>query len=261
MRLLDLLAERYPDETREQLFSAVLCGDVKVDGGIVRDPKQNVPKRVRIDRLSFRYVSRGALKLERALELWDFPVGGRVFIDAGCSTGGFTDLLLRNGAAHVYAVDVGFNQLAFSLRNDSRVTVMEKTNILSLDETKLPIRPHSAVADISFRSVIAPTVHLFRLISGDEIIVLLKPQFEWKNPPLRFNGVISDRGDLADVLKEFSLDLVRSGLHLKKCALSPIKGGKGNAEFLLLLHRFEGVGDPYAALTEAAAGVGESGGC
>lgn len=255
MTLLDLLVKRYPDETREQLFSAVLCGEVKVDGGIIRNPKQPVSDRVRIDRTSLRYVSRGALKLERALELWDIPVRGRVFIDAGCSTGGFTDVLLRNGAAHIYAVDVGYNQLAFPLRSDSRVTVMEKTNILSLEEKDLPLRPHSAVADLSFRSVIAPAVRLFRLVSGDEITVLLKPQFEWKNPPARFNGVISEKTDLTDVLKEFSQELTGAGLFLKKCALSPIKGVKGNREFLLLLHRFRGVENPYEALAEAASRI------
>lgn len=252
MRLLDLLVRRYPDETREQLFSAVLCGDIKIDGGIVRNPKQTVSSQAHIERLSSCYVSRGALKLKRALELWNIPVHGRIFIDAGCSTGGFTDVLLQNGAAHVYAVDVGYNQLAFSLRNDSRVTVMERTNVLSLDESRFPVRPHSAVADISFRSIIAPAAHLFYLISDDEITVLLKPQFEWKNPPPRFNGIIFEKADLKDVLKDFSCNLTRAGLHLKKCALSPIKGVKGNSEFLLLLHRFEGVFNPYEALAEVA---------
>lgn len=251
MKLLDFLVSRYPDETREQLFSAVLCGDVKVDGGIVRNPKLSLSPQANIERLSFRYVSRGALKLERALELWDFPVDGHAFIDAGCSTGGFTDLLLRNGATHIYAVDVGFNQLAFSLRNDSRVSVLEKTNILALTKESLPLCPHSAVADLSFRSIIEPAVHLFRLISGDEIVVLLKPQFEWKRPPNRFNGVISESDDLKVVLKEFAHDFEAAGLHLKACAVSPIKGGKGNTEFLLRLHRAEGIGDPYAALEAA----------
>lgn len=253
MKLLDLLVKRYADETREQLFSAVLCGDVKVNGGVVRDPKLSVSEGVSVERVSFRYVSRGALKLEKALKIWDFPVSGRVFIDAGCSTGGFTDVLLRNGAVHVYAVDVGFNQLAFSLRNNSRVSVMEKTNILSVDDARLPIRPHSAVADISFRSIIAPAVHLFHLVSGDEIIVLLKPQFEWKNPPARFNGVIDSQADLKEVLKPFAVDLNDAGLFIKQCAVSPIKGTKGNTEFLLLLHRFSGVSDPYETLMDAIA--------
>lgn len=248
MKLLDLLVKRYADETREQLFSAILCGDVRVNGGVVRDPKLSVSETAAVERISFRYVSRGGLKLEEALKIWDFPVRNRIFIDAGCSTGGFTDVLLRNGAEHVYAVDVGFNQLAFSLRNDSRVTVMEKTNILSVGEDRLPLRPHAAVADISFRSIIGPAVHLFRLVSGNEIMVLLKPQFEWKNPPARFNGVIDDKNDLKGVLKQFADDLCSAGLFLKQCTLSPIKGTKGNTEFLLLLHRFSGASDPYEML-------------
>lgn len=247
MKFLDFLVEKYPEEPRERLFSAVLCGDFKVNGGVLRDPKAEIAKTAAIERSGERYVSRGALKLERALDLWPLPVADRVFIDAGASTGGFTDVLLRRKAALVYAVDVGFNQLAFSLRNDPRTVVMEKTNILSLTAESFPRRPHAAVADISFRSIIEPAQHLFRLISGDEAVVLLKPQFEWKNPPPRFDGVVRETADLKAIVKDFFAEAAAAELFIKALALSPVKGSKGNTEFLLLLHRTEGLADPYSA--------------
>lgn len=245
MKLLDLLAQYYPEEDRQQLYSAILCGEVEVDGGVVKNPKCEVKKNACVKRLGQRYVSRGALKLERALELWDFPVKGEVFIDAGCSTGGFTEVLLKRGAAKVYAVDVGYNQLAYSLRQNPQVVVMEKTNIMALQRENLPLVPKSAVADISFRSILEPAKHLFSLISGDEMVVLLKPQFEWKNPPSRFNGVVERREDLLEILKEFFQEFCQIGLHLKALAPSPIKGSKGNWEFLLRLHRSQGEISPY----------------
>lgn len=254
MKFLDFLVKKYPGEPRERLFSAVLCGDFKVGGGVLRDPKAEIAETAAVERSGGRYVSRGALKLERALDLWPLPVAGRVFIDAGASTGGFTEVLLRRRAALVYAVDVGFNQLAFALRSDPRTVVMEKTNVLSLTPESFSRQPHAAVADISFRSVIEPAVHLFRLISGDEAVVLLKPQFEWKNPPPRFDGVIRKTADLKAVVRDFFAEVSAAGLFVRAVALSPVKGSKGNTEFLLLLHRTEGLDDPYAAAEALADG-------
>ena len=164
VRLLDLLASRYPDRSPRELSAAVMRGEVSVNGQPVLKPGVRVPGDAVVDvRAGRPYVSRGGEKLARALDEWGIDCRGRVFLDAGCSTGGFTDCLLARGAATVFAVDVGVNTLAWSLRSDPRVVVREGTNIMSLRPGSLEPAPQAAVADLSFRSLRGAASHILGL--------------------------------------------------------------------------------------------------
>lgn len=231
--LLHLLKERYPDIEEKKLFAYIMCGDVVCNGGRIRDPKFKVKKDSEIYIDGMKYVSRGGYKLESGLDAFSYDVTDSVVIDAGCSTGGFTDCLLQRGAKKVFAIDVGSNQLAWSLVNDRRVVAMEKTNIMSIEE--LEPRPDFAVADLSFRSVLGPAKKLFDIISGDEILVLVKPQFEWEDPDEDFDGVIKDGETIVDICCGLIEKLSNEDIYMKDVTLSKTKGRKGNQELLVLL--------------------------
>ena len=227
--LLDTLAAQFSDESRETLLSFVLCGDVRVDGSVIRDPRLPVADRSVIKIESRRYVSRGGEKLEHALKHFKIDVAGLVCLDAGASTGGFTDCLLQHGAARVHAVDVGTNQLAWSLRCDDRVAVREQTSILSV--ALLEPAPTLAVADLSFRSLTGVASHLLALATGRRAVVLIKPQFEWENPPGSFDGTVP--GEQAGAIAlEAAMELQAEGVGVLDVCESPIRGRRGNREFL-----------------------------
>lgn len=231
--LLHLLIEKFPDYSEKELFALIMCGDVKYNGGRIKNPKEKVDVKGSVEISGEKYVSRGGYKLESGLQDFNYDVTDLVVIDAGCSTGGFTDCLLQHGASKVYAVDVGFNQLAWSLKQDQRVVDMEKTNIMAVESLD-PV-PHLAVADLSFRSITGPAVKLFHLICGSEIIVLVKPQFEWKDPEEGFKGIVKDPGIITDICREVVSDLREDGIFVKNITLSQVKGRKGNQELLFLL--------------------------
>lgn len=231
--LLHLLKERYPEIEEKKLFAYIMCGDVICNGGRIKDPKLKVDTKSLIEIKGMKYVSRGGYKLESGLDSFNFDVSGMVVIDAGCSTGGFTDCLLQRGASKVFSVDVGFNQLAWSLKNDARVVDMEKTNIMSIES--LEPKPDFAVADLSFRSVLGPASKLFDLISGDKIIVLVKPQFEWEDPDEDFNGVIKEGETILSICYNLMDKLEENGIYAMDVCLSGTKGRKGNQELLFLL--------------------------
>lgn len=230
--LLDLLVSLYPETPRERLFSRVLCGDVVVDGSVLRDPKVAVPSEVEVVLSSKRFVSRGGFKLDPVLEAWSVPVAGKAFLDAGCSTGGFTDALLQRGAALVHAVDVGSGQLDWKLRADPRVVVKEGTNVMAL--ASLDPVPHAAVADLSFRSLRGAASQILSLTSEGWMIALIKPQFEWLEPPGDFQGVVPDER-LEEILDRLSRDLLSEGVVLTHREPSQVRGRKGNQEFLARL--------------------------
>jgi 23S rRNA (cytidine1920-2'-O)/16S rRNA (cytidine1409-2'-O)-methyltransferase len=230
--LLDLLVTLYPETPRERLFGRVLCGDVVVDGSVLRDPKVTVSADAEVVLSSKRFVSRGGFKLDPALEAWGLPVEGLVFLDAGCSTGGFTDALLQRGAKLVHAVDVGTAQLDWKLRADPRVVVKEGTNVMALEA--LDPRPHAAVADLSFRSLRGAASQILRLTSDGWMVALVKPQFEWVSPPAEFQGVVPD-DRLEDILAVLEDDLKDEGVKLVKRQASAVRGRRGNQEFLALL--------------------------
>ncbi len=228
--LLKLLAKCYPEISRETLFSSILCGDIRVNGGIIRDSKELIPVDAHISMERKRYVSRGGGKLETAFNAWHFPVEGKVFIDAGSSTGGFTDFLLQHGAAGVHCVDVGYNQLDYSLRNNPKVYVHERTNILSF------INPNpeadAAVGDLSFRSLSGAVHHVLLQTREKWGIFLLKPQFEIQNPGKDFDGVLYDKNEVRTVVQETLVSLADEGIQVIAVVPSAVQGTRGNQEYL-----------------------------
>lgn len=235
--LLPLLTERYPDIAREELYSLVMCGEIRINGERIRNPKQRVAKNASIQIQRSRFVGRGGEKLNAILDDLndtDFNPRGQVCLDAGASTGGFTDCLLQRGARLVHAVDVGYNQLAWKLRCDARVMVHEKTNIMGLKPGQLQPEPQMAVADLSFRSLRGAASQLLALTANGPVLVLVKPQFE--NPPeADFDGVVRSDETRRTVLDTLCRDFLRQGIHVNDVAVSPLKGRKGNIEIFLLL--------------------------
>ena len=221
--------------SRERAQQLIKNGFVTADGAVVKKPSFPVTGNtvIEVTGSDCEYVSRGGLKLEKALEVFACDPKGLVCADIGASTGGFTDVLLKNGAAHVYAVDVGTMQLADELRNDSRVTVMENTNARTLTREMLGERPQLAVMDVSFISVKLILPALTGLVGKDgRIISLIKPQFEAGRRNIGKNGIVSDKKVHAEVLKGVRDFVEQLGFHVKRLTTSPIKGGDGNREFL-----------------------------
>lgn len=190
------------------------------------------------------YVSRGAYKLLKALEVFPLDVKNRVCIDAGSSTGGFTQILLQNEAAKVYAVDCGTNQLDFKLRSDSRVITMENTRIQDLQESDLQPLPQVAVMDVSFTSCMPLVRHLFNILKIEEAAILIKPQFEYKrlqtvlNLSGDFNGVVQHEEEKLKILNYVCDEIREAEIVLAAEPIeSPITGTYGNTEYLVYLQR------------------------
>jgi len=183
------------------------------------------------------YVSRGGQKLEKALNFFNISPKDKICIDCGASTGGFTDCLLKRGAKLVYAVDVGYGQLAWSLRTDDRVVVMERTNIRYVIPDMLDKAPELAVIDVSFISLalVLPVVRKL-LTEKCEVICLIKPQFEAGRGKVGKKGVVRDPDIHKEVLDSFILNAENSGFEVDRITYSPVKGPKGNIEYLGLLH-------------------------
>ena len=225
--------------TREKAQRAILAGMVKVSGQRVTKAGTPIAEDapVEVERPAIEYVSRGALKLERALDVFGVDPTGRRIMDVGASTGGFTDLLLQRGAVHVYAVDVGYGQLAWKLRQDPRVTVLERTNVrhLTPEGLKAPEgeAPDMAVIDVSFISLakILPAVRALLTAPGD-LIALIKPQFEAGKEAVGKGGVVRDPAVHARVITDVMAAAHAEGWHAWGLTYSPIKGPEGNIEFL-----------------------------
>ena len=235
MPLLEVLVRRFPEASRDVLYSRVLCGDVLVAGECIRNPKTEISETATVEFTERRFVSRGGLKLEGALQRSDFAFQGKVVLDVGASTGGFTDCLLQQGAMHVHTVDVGSNQLAYSLRIDPRVTVHENTNIMSVES--LEPRPALATVDMSFRSIRGAAAKVLDMCAERRAMVLVKPQFELRQPPRDFDGVLREPDRIEQVLVEVASALSQEGVYIEDVVASPISGRKGNREFFFLLCR------------------------
>ena len=231
--LLTLLKKTYPEYSSDKLYSHILCGEVIVDGGVIKNPKELFPEDTPVVLADKKYVSRGGFKLEKALDTWHIDVKGKVVLDAGSSTGGFTDCLLQHGAALVHAVDSGSNQLDFKLRQNPAVLVREKTNIM--DVTALDPQPDIAVCDLSFRSIVHAASHILSLTREKKLIVLVKPQFEERGLVPGFDGVIRKEEDLRRVLAETERLLAEDNTYITDMIESPILGTKGNREFLCII--------------------------
>jgi 23S rRNA (cytidine1920-2'-O)/16S rRNA (cytidine1409-2'-O)-methyltransferase len=237
--LLQLATRRFPTVERKELYASILCGELLVNGERLRDPKQRVPGDAVLEFQGRRYVSRGGEKLAAAIEVWNLPVSGSVWIDAGSSTGGFTDALLQHGAVHVHAVDVGTNQLAYTLRRDPRVTPREGTNLFDLADLEPPA--DYACCDLSFRSLRGAASHLIHLARKRRLIALIKPQFELqsrnrerpKGEHIAFDGVVRETATVKKILTDTLTRLWSDdGARPEAILESPIRGGSGNREFL-----------------------------
>ena len=231
------LVERGLAQSREKAQALVMSGVVYIgENKVDTASAQVMPEDELIVRQTGTgYVSRGALKLEKGLAVFGVEAKDRVAMDLGASTGGFTDVLLRNGAAHVYAIDVGYGQLDWKLRNDPRVTVMERTNARYLTADDLPLRPTLGVMDVSFISItkILPAAAAIMGENG-EFISLIKPQFEAGRDRVGKKGVVRDAQVHLDVVKEI-LHFIDAdmGWTAQNLSFSPIKGPEGNIEFLV----------------------------
>ncbi|MBQ0138956.1 MAG: TlyA family RNA methyltransferase [Kurthia sp.] len=235
-----LLVQRGMCETREKAKRTIMAGqvfskEVRVDKAGEKIP---VDQELTIKGQQLRYVSRGGLKLEKALELFDVSVEGKLMLDIGSSTGGFTDCALQNGAKHCYALDVGSNQLAWKIRSDERVTVMEKTNFRYVKGADLVEGlPEFTTIDVSFISLelILPVLKTL-LVPGGDVIALVKPQFEAGKEKVGKKGVIRDAKVHLEVLEKIADFSKETGFVLKNASYSPITGGEGNIEFLFHLY-------------------------
>jgi 23S rRNA (cytidine1920-2'-O)/16S rRNA (cytidine1409-2'-O)-methyltransferase len=235
-RLDVLLVERGYFGSREQAKRAIMAGLVLVDNERVdkAGTKVKAEAEITVKGELHPYVSRGGLKLEKALREFDVALDGKVVIDIGASTGGFTDCALQNGARQVYSVDVGYGQLAWSLRNDPRVIVMERTNFRHLQPEDLKGEtPQVAVMDVSFISIrlLLPVIHSVLTADG-ELLTLIKPQFEAGRERVGKNGIVRDPEVHRDVLQHVLGTAMAQGWNVQKVTFSPITGGDGNIEFL-----------------------------
>ncbi|ACM21390.1 rRNA methyltransferase, YqxC-related, putative [Geotalea daltonii FRC-32] len=239
-RLDKILLDRRLAPSRERAKALIMAGQVVVDDHLADKAGQMVAvdAEIRLKGEVLPFVSRGGLKLQKALDEFAIDVTGLVVMDVGASTGGFTDCLLQRGAAKVIAVDVGYGQLAWKLRQDERVINLEKTNIRYLEQEKLGEVPQMAVIDASFISLDKVLPPVLNLISPSAVVVaLIKPQFEVGRGEVGKGGVVRDvkkHAEVISVITALALDLK---LKVKGITESPILGPKGNREFLIYLSK------------------------
>ncbi len=256
-RLDVLLTERGLAESRQKAQAIIMAGQVFWQGKRMDKAGASVPEDAELEvRGGLKYVSRGGLKLEKAMETFDLPdLTGAVAIDAGASTGGFTDCMLQNGAAKVYAVDVGYGQLAWSLRSDPRVVCMERTNVRYLTGEDIPEPLDFGSVDVSFISLrlILPALRTLMKPEG-ELVCLIKPQFEAGKEKVGKKGVVRDRSVHREVLEQFLRHADECGFYVKDLTFSPIRGPEGNIEYLghLTVREQPPYDGDLAALVEAS---------
>ena len=241
-RLDQLVFERGFTESRERAKTTIMSGIVYVNGQKVDKPGTPVAPDADIEVRgnALPYVSRGGFKLEKALKVFPVDPTGKVCIDCGASTGGFTDVLLKNGAAKVYAVDVGYGQLAWSLRTDERVINMERTNVRYITEEEINEPLDMAVMDVSFISIklVIPAVGKL-LKDGADYICLIKPQFEAGKDEVGKKGVVRDKNVHLSVINSFIEFVKTTEFTMMGLEYSPIKGPEGNIEYLAWLKKGE----------------------
>lgn len=241
-RLDVLVVERRLADSREKAKAIIMAGNVFVNGQ--REDKAgsmfDVTSRIEIHGVTMKYVSRGGLKLEKAMTHFDISLDGKVCMDVGASTGGFTDCMLQNGAVKVYSVDVGHGQLDWRLRQDERVVVMEKTNIKFVTPEDIADVIDFASIDVSFISltkVLLPVRALLR--DAGEIAALIKPQFEAGREKVGKKGVVRDKEVHVEVIENVTAFALANGFIPLNLEFSPIKGPEGNIEYLLHLEKSE----------------------
>jgi ftsJ-like methyltransferase len=234
-RLDVLLVEKGIFTSREKAKSNIMAGNVFVDNILVDKVGTNVEESAIITTKSdaIPYVGRGGLKLEKALQEFEISVDSKICMDIGASTGGFTDCMLQNGASKVYSIDVGYGQLDYKLRNNEKVVCMERTNFRYLEREKILDEINFAVIDVSFISlkIIFPKLKEF-LSKKFEVVSLIKPQFESQRHEVGKNGIVRDISVHKRVIKQVIDYARKSEIYIKNLTFSPIKGQKGNIEYL-----------------------------
>lgn len=250
---LDLLVvEQGAAESREKAKALIMSGLVYVDNQKADKPGDTYPEEAEVEvrGKGLPYVSRGGLKLEKAMKVFGLDVEGLTCMDIGASTGGFTDCMLQNGAQKVYAVDVGYGQLAWSLRNDPRVVNLERTNARYLTQEQVPEEIGFVSVDVSFisLSLILPTVR--RLLAyGGYAVCLIKPQFEAGREKVGKKGVVREKAVHQEVIEKVLAFSLAQGFSVQGLTYSPVKGPEGNIEYLLYLQKT----DSPAVLDSSAA--------
>lgn len=242
-RLDVLLVKQGFAESREKAKAVIMAGNVFVQGqredkaGAMFDGEK---VQIAVKGTSLKYVSRGGLKLEKAMSCFPISLAGKVCMDIGASTGGFTDCMLQNGAAKVYSVDVGHGQLAWKLRNDERVVCMEKTNFRYMTRPDISDDLDFASVDVSFISltkILVPARKLLR--QGGQMVCLIKPQFEAGREKVGKKGVVRDKGVHREVIAKVMDFAQLTGFEILGLTYSPIKGPEGNIEYLIYLEKNE----------------------
>ena len=237
-RLDQLVFERGLTESRERAKTTIMAGQVFVNGQRSDKPGTPVPEdaKIEIHGETMPFVSRGGYKLDKALKVFPVDPAGSHCIDCGASTGGFTDVLLQHGASLVYAVDVGYGQLAWKLREDNRVVCMERTNVRYISGEQIPELLDIAVMDVSFISIKLILPALKGILKPDaDIICLIKPQFEAGKDKVGKKGVVRDIGVHREVVRDILNFCKENQLSCQGLDYSPIRGPEGNIEFLLWL--------------------------
>lgn len=241
-RLDVLLYEKGIADSREKAKRLIMAGIVYVDNNKEDKAGSTFEETVNIEvrGKTLKYVSRGGLKLEKAMDVYGIRLDGYVCMDVGASTGGFTDCMLQNGATKVYSVDVGHGQLDWKLRNDERVVCMEKTNIRYVTPDDISDILDFASIDVSFISltkVLGPVRDLLK--PGGEVVCLIKPQFEAGREKVGKKGVVRDRNVHKEVIKMVTEFAENNGFSFKGLDFSPVKGPEGNIEYLLYIKKTE----------------------
>jgi len=239
-RLDVLMVKRNLAPSREKAKALIMAGCVLVDGQ--REDKAGTAfadtAEITVKGNTLRYVSRGGLKLEKAMEHFDLTLEGKVCMDVGASTGGFTDCMLQNGAVKVYSVDVGYGQLDWKLRQDERVVCMEKTNIRYVKPEDIGEAAAFASIDVSFISLTKVLPPVKELLTEDgEIVCLIKPQFEAGREKVGKKGVVRDPAVHEEVIEKVTACASEIGFAVRELEFSPIKGPEGNIEYLLHLKK------------------------
>lgn len=241
--------------SRERAKEWIRAGRVRVDGAVQTKAGAAVLPEAKLEVAGdpLPYVSRGGLKLEKALDVFQIDLTGRICLDAGASTGGFTDCMLQRGASVVYAVDVGHDQLAEKLRQDERVVSIENTNVRELSPEIIPQSCDFAAADLSFISLTKVLPAMSRCLGeGAELVCLIKPQFEAGRDKVGKKGVVKDPKVHRQVLTQVTAFCREQGLTVRQLTYSPIRGQEGNVEFLVHLVKSEekGAGADLPALIQ-----------
>ncbi|MFA5103834.1 MAG: TlyA family RNA methyltransferase [Candidatus Margulisiibacteriota bacterium] len=240
IRLDQLLVEKGFFESRTRAQSAIMAGQILVDEQKIDKAGTliNEDSKIRILGEKLKYVSRGGLKLEKALDEFGIDPINQICLDIGASTGGFTDCLLQRGAEKVYAIDVGYGQLDLKIRNDPKVVVIERTNARYLRPQDIPDKASLAVIDVSFISLSKILPAVFDLLAGDgQVAALVKPQFEAGRDKVGKGGIVKDEQARKDVLAKVIKEAESIGFKFIASCDSPISGADGNKEFLIHLKK------------------------